>query len=153
MTLRETLNDVLKEAMRARDKNKVGTMRMILAALKDRDIAARPKGLVGGVDESEIFAMLQSMIKQRQEAIVLYRQGERQDLVDKESEEIRVIESFLPQALSEEEVRDAIDAAIRETGAAGVKDMGKVMAELRGRYVGRMDFAKISGVVRGLLTA
>ena len=149
--LRERVNEVLKEAMRAKDQAKVGTIRMIMAGIKDRDIAARPKGNAAGIDDGEILNLLRSMIKQRQEAIELYRQGGRQELVDKEGAEIAVIEGFMPQQMSEDETRAAVAAVIAETGAATIKDMGKVMAELRARHAGTMDFAKAGPLVKAAL--
>ncbi len=149
--LRTRLNEALKEAMRAKNTRATSTLRLILAALKDRDIAARTRGVTDGIDETEILSMLQTMVKQRRDAIVLYEQGGRQELAQQEREEIEVIEGFMPKQLSEEEVQAAIDGLIRETGAAGIKDMGRVMAELKTRYSGQMDFTKASGLVRGRL--
>jgi uncharacterized protein YqeY len=125
---------------------------MILAGIKDRDIAARPKGNAGGIDDGEILSLLRSMIKQRQESIVLYRQGNRPELVDKESAEITLIESFMPRQMDDVETAAAVTAVIAETGAASIKDMGKVMAELKVRYAGQMDFAKAGPVVKAALT-
>jgi len=150
--LRERLNEALKDAMRARNQPVVGTIRMILAGIKDRDIAARPKGNATGIDDGEILSLLRSMIKQRQESIVLYQQGGRQELADKEAAEIVVIEGFMPRQMDDEETAAAIRAVIAETGAASVKDMGKVMAELRARHAGLMDFAKASPLVKQLLS-
>lgn len=149
--LRTRLNDALKEAMRAKDPRAVSTVRLILAALKDRDIAARGRGVTDGIPDEEILQLLQTMVKQRREAIALYEQGGRQELAQQEREEIGVIEGFMPRQLSEEETRAAIAAAIAESGAAGLKDMGKVMAELRARFAGQMDFGKASGWVREAL--
>lgn len=149
--LRTRLTEALKEAMRARNQRAVSTLRLILAALKDRDIAARAHGVTDGIPDTEILAMLQTMIKQRREAITLYEQGGRLELAEQEREEIAVIEQFLPRQLDDDEVKDAVGAVIREVGASGLKDMGRVMAELRARYSGQMDFAKASGVVRAAL--
>ena len=149
--LRERFNEVLKDAMRAKDQAKVGTIRMILAGVKDRDIAARPQGNAGGIDDGAILNLLRSMIKQRQESAEMYRLGARQDLVDKENAEIAVIESFMPQQMSDDEVRAAVAAVVAETGAASIKDMGKVMAELRARHAGVMDFAKAGPLVTAAL--
>ena len=146
--LRQTLNEALKDAMRAKDQRAVATVRLILAALKDRDIAARSRGVMDGVDDAEILAMLQTMVKQRKESITMYQQGGRAELAQQEAEEITVIERFLPQQFGEDETRAAVAALITELGATGVKDMGKVMAELRGRYAGQMDFTKASAIVR-----
>jgi len=146
--LRNRLNESLKEAMRAKDKCAVSTLRLILAALKDRDIAARGKGQTEGVDEDQIVEMLQKMVRQRRDSIEMYRQGQRQDLVEKEAAEIEVIERFLPKQMDEAEVREAVEEAISEQGAESIKDMGRVMAALKSRYAGRMDFAKASGIVK-----
>jgi uncharacterized protein YqeY len=151
--LRQRLNDAYKDAMKSRDARGVSTMRMVLAALKDRDIAARPAGNAGGVGEGEIVDMLQKMVKQRQESIVLYKQGNRPELVKQEEEEIAVIERFLPKQLSEAEAATAIDGVLAETNAASVKDMGKVMAMLKERYAGRLDFAKAGALVKQRLSA
>ena len=149
--LRERFNEVLKDAMRAKDQLKVGTIRMILAGVKDRDIAARPQGNANGIDDGAILNLLRAMIKQRQESIEMYRQGGRQELVDKEAAEIVVIESFMPTQMSDEETRAAVAAVVAETGAASIKDMGKVMAELRARHAGVMDFAKAGPLVKAAL--
>ncbi|MQP65167.1 GatB/YqeY domain-containing protein [Niveispirillum sp. SYP-B3756] len=151
--LRQTLNEALKDAMRAKDQRTVATVRLIIAALKDRDIAARGRGQMDGVDDAEILAMLQTMVKQRRESITMYEQGGRQELAQQEAEEITVIENFLPQQLDEAATREAIAALIAEIGATGVKDMGKVMAELRGRFAGQMDFTKASAIVREKLVS
>lgn len=146
--LRQTLNEALKDAMRAKNSRAVATVRLILAALKDRDIAARGTGNQDGIDDATILAMLQTMVKQRRESITMYEQGGRVELAQQEREEIEVIEGFLPKQLDEAETREAIAALIAELGATGVKDMGKVMAELRGRFAGQMDFTKASALVR-----
>lgn len=146
--LRQTLNEALKDAMRAKNSRAVATVRLILAALKDRDIAARSSGNQDGIDDATILAMLQTMVKQRRESIVMYEQGGRAELAQQEREEIDVIEAFLPKQLDEAETREAIAALIAEVGATGVKDMGKVMAELRGRFAGQMDFTRASALVR-----
>lgn len=146
--LRNELNDALKTALKTKDQTALATVRLILAALKDRDIQARGEGNSDGISEDEILEMLQKMIKQRRESIELYRQGNRQDLVDKEAAEIGVIERFLPKPLDEEETRSAVDEVIEETGAGSVKDMGRVMAMLKQRYPGRMDFSRASALVK-----
>jgi uncharacterized protein YqeY len=146
--LRSTLNDALKAAMRDRDAATTSTLRLILAALKDRDIAARPKGVTTGIGDDEIASMLQGMIKQRRESIELYQKGGRADLVDKESAEIVVIERFLPQQMDESAMAAAVGEVVSAIGATSVKDMGKVMAELKARFAGQMDFAKASGLVK-----
>lgn len=146
--LRQQLNDALKAAMLGKDARTVSTVRLILAALKDRDIAARPKGLADGIGEDEIRQMLQSMIKQRRESISLYEQGNRPELAKQEADEIIVIEKFLPKQMNEAEITAAVKAAIAATGAGGIKDMGKVMAELKAGHAGTMDFSKAGAVVK-----
>ncbi len=151
--LRTRLNEALKQAMLAKNQRAVSTVRLILAALKDRDIAARSRGVTDGIDEAEILSMLQTMIKQRGESIKLYEQGGRLELAEQEREEIAVIEGFLPKQMSDEEVAAAVKAVVEEIGATCIKDMGKVMAELKARYAGQMDFAKVSGTVKQQLSA
>jgi uncharacterized protein len=146
--LRERLSEALKTAMKSRDQRATATVRMILAGLKDRDIEARTRGNSAGIGEAEMAEMLQKMIRQRQESIALYQQGGRQDLVDQESAEIRIIEQFLPQQLSEAELAAAVEQAVADTGAAGVKDMGRVMAWLKERYAGQMPMAKVGPMVK-----
>lgn len=149
--LRTQLADALKEAMRSKNERGISTLRLILAALKDRDIAARGKGNYEGISEDEIRGMMQSMIKQRRESIALYEQGGRCELAQQEAEEIAVIESFLPKQLSDEEIERAARDLIAEIGATGIKDMGRTMAAMKQRYAGKMDFSKASGVVKQLL--
>ena len=149
--LRTQFTDTLKEAMKARDERTLSTVRMIIAALKTKDIDARAKGNMDGIPEEEILSLLQTMVKQRRESIALYQQGNRQDLVDKEQAEIVVIERWLPQAMDEAEAAAAIATVIQDLGAAGMKDMGRVMAELKTRYAGRMDFSKVSAAVKAQL--
>ncbi|AWJ84842.1 glutamyl-tRNA amidotransferase [Azospirillum sp. TSH58] len=151
--LRTRLNEALKQAMLAKNQRAVSTVRLILAALKDRDIAARSRGVTDGIDEAEILSMLQTMIKQRGESIKLYEQGGRLELAEQEREEITIIEGFLPKQMSEEEVAAAVKTVVDEIGATCIKDMGKVMAELKVRYAGQMDFAKVSGAVKQQLSA
>ena len=146
--LRTRLNDALKAAMKAKETRTLATVRLILAALKDRDIAARGKGNLEGIDEDGILAMLQSMIKQRRESIVLYEKGGRLDLARQESEEITVIEQFLPRQLGEDEMAEAVKTVIQEVDAKSLKDMGRTMAALKERYAGRMDFHKASARVK-----
>ncbi|MBY0295512.1 MAG: GatB/YqeY domain-containing protein [Methylobacterium sp.] len=148
--LRERLTAEMKEAMKAGDKAKLATVRLIQAALKDRDIEARGLGKEP-LAEDEILALLQKMIKQRNESAAVYEQGGRPELAAGERAEVAVIETFLPRQMDEAETRAAIQAAIAETGAAGPKEMGKVIAALKSRYAGRMDFAKASGLVKGML--
>ena len=150
MGLREQFADQLKTAMKAGEAARTSTLRMILAKLKDTDIAARPKG-VAQVPELEIVAMLRGMVKSRRESVTLYRQGNRPELADKEEAEIAVIESFLPQTMDEAATAEAVDAAIAATGAASVKDMGKVMAALRARHGGALDMARAGAAVKAKL--
>ncbi len=149
--LREAFTERLKQAMRAKDARTLSSVRMILAALKDRDIAARGTGNAAGIPDAEILRLLQGMIKQRRESIALYRQGNRPELAEQEEQEIAVIESFLPKQMSDEETAAAAKEAIAETGAAGVKDMGKVMSVLRERHAGVIDMARAGAVVKRLL--
>jgi uncharacterized protein YqeY len=149
---RQELNDALKEAMKARNARAVSTLRMVMAKLKDKDIEARPSGNQGGIDDAGILAVLQGMVKQRRESIELYTQGNRQDLVAQESEEIAIIEGFLPAQLDGEAMTAAIRQAIGEIGATGIKDMGKTMAVLKDRFAGQMDFTKASALVKATLT-
>ncbi|HWK43870.1 MAG TPA: GatB/YqeY domain-containing protein [Stellaceae bacterium] len=151
--LRQTLSEALKTAMKARDQRATSTLRMILAALKDKDIAARGTGNAEGIGEPDILGMLQGMVKQRRDSITLYQQGNRPDLVEQEAAEIVIIEGFLPQQLSGEAMGAAIRHTIGEIGAAGIKDMGRTMAALKERYSGQMDFQKASAEVKQLLTA
>ena len=148
--MRERFTTEMKEAMKAGDKRKLGTVRLIQAALKDKDIEARGAGRGQATDE-EILALLQKMIKQRQESMAIYEQNGRPELAQAEREEAEVIQGFLPKQMDESETRAAIEAAIAETGAASMKDMGKVVAALRGKYAGRMDFGKASGLVKEML--
>jgi uncharacterized protein YqeY len=148
--LRDRLTTEMKEAMKAGDKRKLGTVRLIQAALKDKDIELRGAGK-GPASDDEILAVMQKMIKQRQESLAMYEQGGRPELAAQEREEAEVIQSFLPKQMDEAEVRAAIAAAIAETGAASMKDMGKVVGALRGKYAGRMDFGRASGLVKELL--
>ena len=150
--LRQRLNDALKTAMLGKDARTVSTVRLILAALKDRDIAARPRGVSDGIGEDEILSMLSSMIKQRRESIALYEQGNRLDLAQQEAEEIAIIERFLPTQFSAEQVATVAAEAIAEIGAQGLKDMGKVMAVLKERYAGQMDFSKASAATKDALS-
>jgi uncharacterized protein YqeY len=149
--LRTDLATALKEAMKARRDTEVSTVRLILAALKDRDIAARGRGNPDGISDDEIRQMLQNMIKQRKESIALFEQGGRCELAEQEREEIRVIETFLPKQLGEAEVEGAAKALIAEIGASGIKDMGRTMAQLKARFAGQMDTAKASQIVKRLL--
>ena len=149
--LRGRIKAELKEAMKARERRKTATLRLISAALKDRDIAARTKGVQDGIDETQILGMLQTMVKQREESIDHYEQGGRLELAEQEREEIAIINDFLPPRLDEAAMEAAIGSVIDELGAASIKDMGRTMAELRQRYAGQMDFGKASGLVKSRL--
>ena len=149
--MRQRLNHALKEAMKAKDQRAVSTLRLILAAIKDRDIAARGKGNTEGIPDTEVLSLLQTMVKQRRESIALYEQGGRLDLAEEEREEIDIINRFLPQQMDEAAMRQAVGRLIEEIDASGVKDMGRTMAELRSRYPGQMDFAKASQIVKRAL--
>jgi uncharacterized protein YqeY len=146
--LRTQLSDALKTAMKAHDQSTVSAVRMILAKLKDQDIAARAKGNMNGIAEPEIQQMLQGMVKQRRESIALYEQGNRPELVAKEAGEIAVIETFMPKQLSDAELEAAVAAAIAATGAQSAKDMGRVMAVLKEKHAGELDFAKAGAVAK-----
>jgi uncharacterized protein len=148
--LRDDINNALKEAMKARDERRVSTLRMVNAAIKDRDIEARGLGK-GPLSDEELLGLFQKMIKQRQDSVDAYQKGGRTDLVTQENEEIAIISAYLPKQMSEDEMKAAIAAAIKETGAASMKDMGKVIGALRGKYAGQMDFGKASGLVKGML--
>ena len=148
--MREKFTSDLKEAMKAGDKMRVATIRLITAALKDRDILARGEGKT--VSDEDILALLQKMVKSRQESLDIYEKNNRPELAAQEKGEIEVISSYLPKQMDEAAVADAIKAAIAETGAASMKDMGKVIGVLKGKYTGQMDFAKASAAVKAALT-
>ena len=150
--LRQAFTDRLRQAMKARETLVVSTIRLILAGLKDRDIAAQGRGNAEGLSDAEIQRMLQAMIKQRRESITLYQQGNRGDLAQREREEIAVIESFLPSQLDQADIEAAVVAVIRETGAVGMKDMGRIMGMLRERHEGVIDFALAGAIVKRLLS-
>ena len=149
MELKDTLSEATKTAMKARDAARVSALRMISAGLKDREIAARGEGTV--MTEADQLALFGKMVKQRQESVKLYEAGGRPELAAKEMAEIAVIEEFLPKQLGEAEVEAAIAAAIAETGAASVKDMGRVMAALKARYTGQMDFGSAGAKIKARL--
>ena len=150
--LRERFTGDLKDAMKAGDKGKVAAIRLVQAALKDKDIEARGAGK-GEATPDEILALLQKMIKQRQESIAIYDANNRPELAAGERAEVEVISSYLPKQMSDEEVKVAIDQAIAETGASAVKDMGKVIGALRGAYAGQMDFGAVGPMVKDKLLA
>jgi uncharacterized protein len=148
--MREKLKEDLKVAMKAGEREKVDALRLINAALKDKDIEARVSG--GTVSDADVLAVLQKMIKSRQESLDIYEKNNRPDLAAKEKSEIAVISSYLPQQLSEAEAAEAIRAAIAEVGASSIKDMGKVVAALKDKHAGRMDFSKASAAVKAALS-
>jgi uncharacterized protein len=150
--LRDDINTAVKEAMKAKDERKLSTLRMVNATLKNADIEARGQGKPP-LGDAEVLAVLQKMIKQRQESVELYDKGGRAELAAQEREEIAVISAYLPQQMSEDEVKAAISAVVTETGAAGIKDMGKVIGVLKTKYAGQMDFAKASALVKAALSS
>ena len=145
--LRDDINKDLKEAMKAKNERTVSTLRMVNSTLKNADIEARGTGK-SALGDAEVLAVLQKMIKQRQESVELYRKGGRDDLVAQEEGEIAIISAYLPKQMSEAEMKAVIDAAVAETGASGMKDMGRVIGVLRGKYAGQMDMAKASALVK-----
>ncbi|MGN6284212.1 MAG: GatB/YqeY domain-containing protein [Afipia sp.] len=149
--LRDDINTAVKEAMKAKDERRLSTLRMINSSIKNADIDARGQGKQPLSDE-DILGLLQKMIKQRQESVELYDKGGRAELAAQEREEIAVITAYLPKQMSEDEVKAAIAATIADTGAAGMKDMGKVIGALKAKYAGQMDFGKASGLVKAALT-
>ncbi|MGA7673469.1 MAG: GatB/YqeY domain-containing protein [Rhizomicrobium sp.] len=153
MALREQLGVALKEAMKASDRKRTGTLRLVLAALKDRDIAARTAESREGISDDEILTLLAKLIKSREDSVELYEKGGRPELAAAEREEIAIIREFMPKQMGPDEAKAAIAAVISETGAASMKDMGKVMAALKERFAGKMDFAKASAAVKELLSA
>jgi uncharacterized protein YqeY len=149
--LRQQFNEALKTAMLARDSRTTSTVRLIVAALKDRDIAARGRGVIDGISDEEVLQMLQQMVKQRRESITLYEQGARLDLAQQELDEIEIIGRFLPKQMSESEMTAAVTGVLAEIGAASLKDMGRAMAVLKERFAGSMDFTKASALVKAKL--
>lgn len=153
MSLRARFTDEMKKAMIAKNQRALSTIRLIISALKDRDIAARPEGNVDGISDDAILGMLKGMIKQRNDSIEMYDKGGRPELAQQERDEIAVIETFLPAQMSDAEVDAALAAAIAEKGATSIKDLGGVMAVLKEKFPGRMDFAKASALAKAKLTA
>ncbi len=153
MSLRQKIMDALKDAMRAKQERETGTIRMVIAKMRERDIEARPSGNMDGIADSEILSMMEGMVKQRRESIALYEKGNRADLAQQEAEEIAIIEKFMPQKLSAEETQAAIAAAIAATGAASIKDMGKVMNALKEKYAGQIDFAQAGAAIKAKLSS
>jgi len=150
--LRDNINNAVKEAMKAKDGRKLSTLRMVNSAIKNADIEARGQGKPP-LSDADLFGVLQKMIKQRQEAVELYDKGGRAELAAQEREEIAILAAYLPKQMSEDDIKAVISAAIAETGAAGMKDIGKVIAALKAKYTGQMDFAKASGLVKAALSS
>lgn len=151
MELRSQINAALKTAMKEKDAERLTTLRLINAAIKDREIAARGEGKEEGVSEAEVLAILGKMVKQRLESAKAFEEGGRIELADKERAEIKVIEDFLPRQLSDEEVKAAIESAIAASEASSIRDMGKVMGALKAQYTGQMDFGSVGPLVKELL--
>lgn len=151
MGLRAKITDGIKNAMREKDQVRLSTLRLINAAVKDQDIAARAKGNSEGVDDGEVLAIMAKMVKQRQESARVYEEGGRLELAEQENAEIVVIEEFLPRQLSEDEAEAAVAAAIAEVGASSIRDMGRVMGVLKGKYAGQMDFGSVGPMVKARL--
>lgn len=147
-SLRESIKQGLVEATKSQDKRRMATLRLIQAALKDRDIAGRTDGRDAGVSDAEILEVLAKMVKQRRESVGIYEQAGRMELAQQEKEEISIIESFMPKQLSDAETAAAVEAIVKETGASSIKDMGRVMGELKKRHAGQMDFAKAGAIVK-----
>jgi uncharacterized protein YqeY len=150
--LRDNINNAVKDAMRAKDERKLSTLRMVNSTIKNADIEARGQSKPP-LSDGDLLSLLQKMIKQRQESVELYDKGNRAELAAQEREEIAIISAYLPSQMSEDDVKAAIFAEIAEVGAAGIKDMGKVIAALKAKYAGQMDFGKASGLVKAALTA
>ncbi len=153
MNMRTRVNDALKQAMRDKATMRLSTLRLICAAIKDQDIAARGEGAEGGVRDADVLAILSKMTKQRQESARAYEEGGRIDLAERERQEIEIIQEFLPKQMGEDEIAKAVRSAVETTGATSIRDMGKVMAELKGRYTGQMDFGKVGPLVKDSLCA
>ncbi|MBS0528060.1 MAG: GatB/YqeY domain-containing protein [Proteobacteria bacterium] len=149
--LRDDLNNAVKDAMRAKDERKLSTLRMVNATIKNADIDARGQGKPP-LSDGDLLGVFQKMIKQRQESVELYEKGGREELAAQERAEILVISAYLPKQMSDDDVKAAIAATIKDTGAAGIKDMGKVIGALKAKYAGQMDFGKASGLVKAALT-
>lgn len=149
--LRDDINNALKDAMKAKDASRVSTLRLMNSAIKDKDIEARGLGKPA-LSDDDLLSVFQKMIKQRQESAEMYAKGGRQDLVDQEKAEIEIITAYLPKQMSEDEMKAVIAAAVQEAGATTIKDMGKVIGALKAKYTGQMDFAKVSGLVKGMLS-
>ena len=151
MALRDDINNALKEAMKSKNERGVSTLRMVNSTIKNADIEARGGGK-GPLGDGELLTVLQKMIKQRQESVELYEKGGRPELAAAEREEVAIITAYLPKQMSDDDIKAAIAAAVTETGAAGMKDMGKVIGALKAKFAGQMDFAKASGLVKAQLS-
>jgi len=152
MSLRQTIMDALKDAMRAKQERETGTIRMMIAKMRERDIEVRPSGNMDGISDAEIMSMLEGMVKQRRESITLYEKGNRPELAEQEAAEIAIIEKFLPQKMAAEAVNAAIAETIAAIGAKEIKDMGKVMNALKEKYAGQMDFAQVGAAIKAKLS-
>lgn len=151
MDKREEFTAAMKDAMKSKNQTALSTIRLIMAALKDRDIAARSKGQADGIEEAEILSMLGSMVKQRQESAKVYCDAGREELAEREEAEIEIIQKFMPAQLSDDDVAAAIDSIIADTGASDIKDMGKVMGVLKSKYAGQVDMGKAGSAVKAKL--
>ena len=149
--MREKINLALKNGLLSKDTVAVKTLRLIIAAIKDRDIVARTEGNVSGIDDNDILILLKKMIKQREESVILYRKGNRKDLEKIENEEIEIISKFLPKQLSEQEIREIVANTIREVNAVSIKDMGKIMNILKDKYASSLDFGYASKIIKEIL--
>ncbi len=150
--LRDRLSETLKSSMKEKKPVAVSTLRLILTAIKDRDIAARSKGVDDGISDTDILQVLQTMVRQRHDSIEMYTQGNRPELAAREAEEITVIEGFMPRQLGDAEIKAAIASVIEDTGASSIKDMGKAMGALRERFAGQMDFGKASAMLKAQIS-
>ena len=153
MELRSRINTAMKQAMKDKSAERLSTIRLINAAIKDRDIAARTEGKENGVGDDEVLAILAKMTKQRQESAKTYEEAGRLDLSERELAEINVIEEFLPRQLTDSEIQSAVSEAINEVGASSLRDMGKVMGALKGKYAGQMDFGAVGALVKNNLSS
>lgn len=151
MSLRDRITNDIKSAMRAKDALRLSTLRLVQAAIKDRDIAARAEDRCGGCEESEILALLQKLVKQREESAATYENAGRLDLAERELAEADIVRAYLPTPMDETEIEEAAETVVEELGATGLKDMGKCMGALKQRYTGRMDFSKAGETVKTLL--
>ena len=149
--LRDEISSALKSSMKEKDPVAVSTLRLIQAAIKDRDIAARSKGVDDGISDDQILQVLQTMVRQRHESIEMYKRGNRDELAEREAQEIKVIQGFMPRQLNEAETEAAIDEVVAATGAKSIKDMGKAMGALRERYAGQIDFGKAGAALKARL--